>query len=572
MGNSSSPLSISILFSLLASFVSPAPPYILSRGSSLSVEQEADILMSPDKTFSCGFYRVGVNAYTLSIWFSNSADKTIVWMANRDTPVNGHYSSMTLQKDRVLVLTDIDGTVLWNTNTSSTEARQVQLLDTGNLVVEDNKGGILWQSFDSPTDTLLPSQPITKNKRLVSSMVRGSASSGYYNLFFDNDNVLKIMYDGPDVSGIYWPGPTDTFSGRYIYNSSRHGVLDVNGTFIATDGLVFIASDAGKRIRRRLTMDYDGNLRMYSLNESTGLWSVSWLAFPNLCLADGLCGKNGICVPGTLKALCTCPLAYEMEDPGDWSKGCKPKFNINCGNSQPLTFLELHKTNFWGYDIISNDSVSFDACKETCLLTCSCVAFEYWMGSGSCYIKNELFNGRSDPSHPANMYVKVPLYVINSSAFSRPTGQDKHELVCNPNVVRTGYFRVSGGRTKWPYFYWFAFAFGAIEVLFIAFGWWFISKRKRKPTPIEEGYKLIAKQFKRFTYSELKMATGNFKDKLERGGSRTVHKGMLEDTRIVAVEKLEIQLMKYSKKEIQSTEKDYKIKIPAAQNKKSESN
>lgn len=177
MGNSSSPLSISILFSLLASFVSPAPPYFLSRGSSLSVEQEADILMSPDKTFSCGFYRVGVNAYTLSIWFSNSADKTIVWTANRDTPVNGHYSSMTLQKDGVLVLTDIDGTVLWNTNTSSTEAHQVQLLDTGNLVVENDKGGILWQSFDSPTDTLLPSQPITKNKRLVSSMVRGSVST-----------------------------------------------------------------------------------------------------------------------------------------------------------------------------------------------------------------------------------------------------------------------------------------------------------------------------------------------------------------------------------------------------------
>ncbi|KAH7667975.1 S-receptor-like serine/threonine-protein kinase protein [Dioscorea alata] len=536
---------ISCFFTAL---VSPAPPYFLSRRSSLSVEQDSDILISPGKTFSCGFYRVGFNAYTFSIWFTNSANKTITWTANRDDPANGHGSRMRLQKHGALVLTDIDGRVVWATNTSSTQANQVQLLETGNLVINDPSGNILWQSFDSPTDTLLPTQSIKKNKKLVANMALGSVSSGYYNLYFDNDNVMKIMYDGPEVSSIYWPAPsTSSITDRYFYNSSRYGVLDTNGTFIATDGLVFTASDAGEGIRRKLTLDYDGNLRLYSLNELTGMWSVSWHALPNLCLADGLCGRNGICVSHTQKAMCACPSGYEMEDPGDWGKGCKPKFSINCngGDSQRLTFLELPATGFWGSDFMFDNSVSLQACKDKCLATCSCVAFEYWIGGGTCYFKNELFNGRSQPDHPATTYIKVPLNVINSSdRLSRSSGQYTHELVCNVNNdVKTSYLKINrGGTSKWSYFYWFVSAFGVIEVLFISFGWWFIYKRKKKPTAIEEGYRLMAKQFKRFTYSELKMATENFKDKLERGGgggSRTVYKGMLDDRRVVEVEKLD---------------------------------
>ncbi|XBI64983.1 hypothetical protein VPH35_044965 [Triticum aestivum] len=48
----------------------------------------------------------------------------------------------------------------------------------------------------------------------------------------------------------------------------------------------------------------------------------------------------------------------------------------------------------------------------------------------------------------------------------------------------------------------------------------------------------MATQFRRFTYRELKDATGNFNEELGRGGSGVVYRGVLDKTTVVAVKKL----------------------------------
>ena len=63
---------------------------------------------------------------------------------------------------------------------------------------------ILWQSFDFPTDTLLAEQPLMKDKKLVSSRSSSKYSSGFFKLYFDNDNALRLLYDDPETSSIYW--------------------------------------------------------------------------------------------------------------------------------------------------------------------------------------------------------------------------------------------------------------------------------------------------------------------------------------------------------------------------------
>lgn len=98
-----------------------------------------------------------------------------------------------------MVLTDQDGSIVWSTNTSNTQVDKAELLNTGNLVLKNPSGKILWQSFDSPTDTLLPSQRLTKSTKLISAIAKGAYSSGYFSLYFDNDNVLRLMYDGPEI-------------------------------------------------------------------------------------------------------------------------------------------------------------------------------------------------------------------------------------------------------------------------------------------------------------------------------------------------------------------------------------
>uniref|UniRef100_A0A0V0HUU0 non-specific serine/threonine protein kinase n=1 Tax=Solanum chacoense TaxID=4108 RepID=A0A0V0HUU0_SOLCH len=94
-------------------------------------------------------------------------------------------------------------------------------------------------------------------------------------------------------------------------------------------------------------------------------------------------------------------------------------------------------------------------------------------------------------------------------------------------------------KVKWIYLYVFCFTLGGIEIMFFMLGWWALFSKHGIPASIEYGYKMVSStQFRRFTYTELKKATKNFKVELGRGGSGAVYKGVLADGRAVAVKKL----------------------------------
>ena len=509
-----------------------SPQQMLRTGSSLLVEDyKQSFLTSPNADFSCGFYEVGENAFSFSIWFTNTMEKTVVWTANPKSPVNGHGSMVSLNHGGNLVLTGVNGTVTWDSKTSSGKGTTVALLDTGNLIIRDSNGAVLWESFSSPTDTLLPFQALTKATRLV---------SGYYSLYFDNDNVLRLMYDGPDISSIYWPSADYSVfqNGRTNYNSTRVAVLDAEGYFLSSDGLNIKSSDWGTVIKRRLTVDYDGNLRMYSLNASDRKWIISWEAIAKMCDVHGLCGQNGIC-QSSPRFHCSCPPGHEMIDPHIWNKGCRPQFSKSCNNIEEFQFIKLPRTDFYGFDQTFNQSVSLEECSKICLDACSCSAFTYKKGPGLCYTKAVLFNGYSDPSFPGDNYIKLPKNLgISTSLVSR-----KSHLTCNRNIPEivegsASMYGINSVDKNWTTYYVFAAILGALVLLFTGTSWWFLSSKQNIPKSMEAGYRMVTSQFRMFTHQELREATGKFKEEIGRGGSGIVYRGVLEDKRVVAVKKL----------------------------------
>ncbi|KAJ1284624.1 hypothetical protein BS78_03G219200 [Paspalum vaginatum] len=546
-------LAFILLFAVLPCPSSSSAPaqHTLGAGSSLSVEDhDQPFLTSPDGTFSCGFQDAGENAFSFSIWYTDAAEKTAIWTANPGAPVNGRGSRITFGRDGRLALDDFNGTTVWDSQTSGGGALTISLLDTGNLVISDDPstgGGLpVWQSFDWPTDTLVPSQPLTKHTKLV---------SGYFSLYYDSDNVLRLLYDGPETSSIYWPDPNPSDSpfqsGRTIYNSSRIGVLYDDGVFLSSDNLEVHASDLGPGVKRRLTIGQDGNVRIYSLNASTGGWTVTWAALAQPCSAHGLCGKNGICeYQPSLR--CSCAPGYEMVDHRDWRKGCRPLFTVtNCGPAaaaspeQRFKFVKVPHSDFYGNDLGYNKSVTFEYCKKICLEMCLCAAFSYRLdGQGTCYPKGVLFNGYTSSAFDGVIYLKVPFDFDATAPLV--TARSTAGLACSPNISVTvvqgsqGAFGSSrtGDGTKWLYLFAFAGVLGVLDIIFITASWWFLSSKQSIPSSLEAGYRMVTGQFRRFTYRELKDATGNFKEELGRGGSGVVYRGVLDGGKVVAVKKL----------------------------------
>ncbi|KAL8257663.1 hypothetical protein R6Q59_029704 [Mikania micrantha] len=77
----------------------------------------------------------------LGIWFKNTSPQTIVWVANRETPVTDNLGAVKLDNQGNLTLVDGSGKVIWSSNCSASGASinlVAQLLDTGNLVACKN--------------------------------------------------------------------------------------------------------------------------------------------------------------------------------------------------------------------------------------------------------------------------------------------------------------------------------------------------------------------------------------------------------------------------------------------------
>ncbi|KAM3758155.1 hypothetical protein ACB098_01G021400 [Castanea mollissima] len=532
-------------FALFAPF-SSSTFQTLSKGSSLSSEKPEDVLTSPNDVFSAGFYSVGENAFCFAIWFSNS--RTIVWMANRDQPVNGKRSKLSLVKNGNLILTDAGKFTIWTTNTFSLSLVQLSLYNTGNLVLRNMEGVILWQSFDFPTDTLLPEQLLTKNTKLVSSRSQTNYSSGFYQFFFDNDNVLRLIFNGHDVSTVYWPYSwlLSWEAGRSAFNSSRNAVLNSLGNFSSSDNFTFMSADYGIELHRKLTLGYDGNIRLYSWDwseeEQTQTWVVSWQAIQNPCTIHGICGANSLCkYVASSHRKCTCLPGYKMKNRTDWSYGCEPEFDLLPRNKNESAFLLLSHVEFYGYDFGSFPGYTLDQCADLCLRLRNCEGFQYYgfdngKGFTSCYPKTLLINGHRSPDFTGAAYLRLPKRY--NFSYNNPVEESNLDCSREGTIQLDRKYVKNHEKGTVKFMLWFACGVGGLELTCIFVVCCLLIKTRKSSGADEQGYALAATRFKKFTYSELKKATKGFTKEIGRGAWGAVYKGVLSGNRVAAIKRL----------------------------------
>ncbi|XP_021803153.1 G-type lectin S-receptor-like serine/threonine-protein kinase LECRK3, partial [Prunus avium] len=328
--------------------------------------------LSPSGLYAFGFYRQG-NGYAVGIFLAGIPEKTVVWTLNRDNPP--------VSNDSTLVFAG-DGLASPTAHLVSFSASYASMLDSGNFVVYNFEQEIVWQSFDHPTDTLLPGQRLLSGDALFSSKSEADHSTGIFRLKMQNDgHLVQYPVDTPDSIPYAYYGSLTFDAGEnvtlnlgadghlYLLNSTGSNILNI------TDG--GLPSDEGKLYLMRI--DADGIFRLYSHDlKKDAIWSVVWESSKDKCVPKGLCGLNSYCVLSDLKAECRCLPGFESVNQGNPTSGCERNFVADaCKNRNEnftYTMEELESTTWEDVSYMSLRLSEKGACIQGCLEDCDCEA------------------------------------------------------------------------------------------------------------------------------------------------------------------------------------------------------
>lgn len=190
-------------------------------------------------------------------------------------------------------------------------------------------------------------------------------------------------------------------------------MLNSLGNFSSSDHLTFLSSDYGSMTQKRLKVDCDGNVSLYSRESPGDKWKVTWQAVSDPCQIHGVCGPNAVCsyVPGSGRK-CSCLPGHRMVNHTDWSYGCEPKFKLKSCTINDSKFIKVSNTDFYGYDYGFFPNRTYSECMDLCLKLCDCKGFQYKFTSSKgykCYPKTLLLNGFQTPnSSTGDLYLRFP--------------------------------------------------------------------------------------------------------------------------------------------------------------------
>ncbi|KAG2682433.1 hypothetical protein I3760_11G191300 [Carya illinoinensis] len=368
----------------------------IGPGQSLTT---SETIVSAKGKFELGFFSPGNSTRNyVGIWYKKDSNRTVVWVANRERPFPNSSAVLTLNPDGNLVISGgrMEYTVA---NTSAGRDTYAMLLDTGNLRVTKRVSGVvLWQSFEHPTDTVLPGMNVsdfTTGWSLTSWKSTEDPAPGPFTLHLGSWNkLLRGSWKELFVmkgSEIYW-------------SSALIGRL--------ADILVIVGESVTWRSKYtdemlRMVLDASGQLRLLSWAEVDRSWHL--LPSPK-CGAYALCGDYSICSETTDRG-CDCLPGFKqvvVEGIKSSGRGCVRKIDLKCGNY--TKFFPLSQVD-WPSNPNKLDISDSVECMSACSTNCSCIAYAYDHRNHDCLVwEGPLLNVKQlseDDGYGNDFYLKL---------------------------------------------------------------------------------------------------------------------------------------------------------------------
>ncbi|RZB75829.1 putative serine/threonine-protein kinase WNK2 isoform B [Glycine soja] len=361
--------------------------------------RDGETLVSAAGIIEAGFFSPGSSTRRyLGIWYRNESPLTVVWVANRNIPLQNKSGVLKLNEKGILELLDDTNNPIWSSNISGKAVNNpiANLLDSGNFVVKNgqktNKDSILWQSFDYPGDTLLEGMKLGWNLETgLESTVRSWKSvddpaEGEYVIRIDLRGYPQIIeFKGSDIklragswnglSTVRYPAATHLLLHKFVFNEK-----EVYYEYEIINRSIFSVS----------TLPPSGNgMNFYwttqtSTRQSPYHWNKSI-----------------------------------------WSDGCVPGNKPNSKNSDTDGFLKysrikLPDTSSSWY----NKTMNLDECQKSCLKNGSCAAYANLDirdgGSGCLLWFNTLVDLGRFSQWGQDFYIRVPASELEQKCYSFP--------------------------------------------------------------------------------------------------------------------------------------------------------
>ncbi|KAF5198448.1 G-type lectin S-receptor-like serine/threonine-protein kinase SD2-2 [Thalictrum thalictroides] len=338
-------------------------------------------ILSQNNSFELGFFSYNGESGYLGMWYASLPIRTYVWVVNRQNSVK-NLTSAKLRLKGQLEIIDSNGIRVWHSENIE-KATQLKFLDTGNLLLLSDKGDIVWESFQLPTDTWLPGMKISGFQFLSSWRSAKDPSPGNYILRLRQSDfgAFELVFNNSFTywSSGKWDGTTfpnvPEMSSSYLYDFKFENPFNSSAFFIYTE----VSSEFNLKPLTRFYVDSYGQFKQYSWSSQNGNWN-NYLSQPdaNICDVYGLCGNLGFCSGSTFKP-CECLTGFHPSDDLAWESG---DFTGGCRrDSQDLCYKNdmFEEIGVVIYD--NSSSVIFPAdrnlCEKTCLKNCSCLGLNH---------------------------------------------------------------------------------------------------------------------------------------------------------------------------------------------------